>query len=296
MKRFITKVAIFGVALSMLLSACGGGNSKSGNNAASGSNGEYTIQYNFSEGDSYRLDMVMDMKVSQQGMEMGTTMDMKTHSDITKVDGDLYTMEMMYDEIKMSATGLMQMSFDSNTPDTIATIENMSPLFKALIGKPLEIIIDKNGKVQSISGSEKLTEAMRNSLDESIDESTRNMMMAQIGQQFNDESLKSMMEQSAGYFPGKPVKVGDSWSSIVNVQSVKVDMTMTLKSVENDVATIEGAGEISATEGAVTLEGNQKAVIKVNMKTGWIISSEMNQVMNGSGAEVVNKITITGNN
>jgi hypothetical protein len=290
MEHFITKLSRLGIALIFVLFACGNADSQD----------KITLEYNLKQGETYKQNMVSDIKITQKimdnEMKIDMKMSMKMDFDVKEVQDNRYIVEMKYKEMKIvaGASG-MAISFDSNTPEDIATQKDLGPMLKAIIDKPLEIIMNKQGKVESAKGFEKLKEAMLNSLDENVPDNVKQQIIGQFGSQISEESLKSMLEQNTGFFPDKPVAVNDSWVNSISVQTsgfgLNINMKSVLKSIENNVVTLDIEGtvatpegfeqEINGTKAKVSLTGTQKGSMKINKDTGWVISSEIVQDFSG---------------
>jgi hypothetical protein len=280
---------------------------------------KYTLEYNLQAGESYVQNANIVMTITQQMMgeslTMATDMKMNLHFDVLSVENDTITSEISYDEIGMNMDlGFMQMSFDSNTDDSIATESDLSPMLKAMINQPMTAVMDKRGKILSVGGYDKISNAMINSISEDIGESAKNEMLAQFERQLGEEALKKSFEQISFYFPEKKVAVGDTWKTVSNVEGempMSIDMTMTLKSVDNNEALIDVKGtiagnaniqELNNENAAVNTTGTQSGWVKLDMLSGWLIESEMTQNMQVKTAiretefvqEVVNVIKIAG--
>jgi hypothetical protein len=189
-------------------------------------------------------------------------------------------------------------------------------MFKAVVDKPFEVEMTKTGKAKSVKGLEKLNEAMLNSFDESVPENIKQQLIGQFSSQFSEEAFKSQFEQSTGYFPDKPVGIGDSWNVKMTTKAsnfeVNLDLKSTLKNVENNEVSLGIDGTVSTPEGyeqevngvktKVSLKGTQKGTVKINKDTGWVISSDITMIFNGEmelmGMKVpvysTSKATITG--
>jgi hypothetical protein len=282
-----------------------------------------TLQYNFKQGETLKQNMVMTMdlvqKFMEQEMKVSITMGIKTTFDVKESRENSYTLEVNYKELKvdvgMPGMDAGTISFDSNTDEDVATQTNLGPMFKAIINKPFEIVMNKTGKVESVKGLDTFLEAMFNTFDDNVSEEIRQQMAAQFGSQFSEEAFKSQFEQNTGYLPDKPVGTGDSWNSKITTMAsnfkLNINATSTLKSIEDNVINLDIEGTISAPEGyeqeingmktKISLKGTQKGIIKLNKDTGWIIFSDITLNFNGeievgeikAPVYAVSKITVT---
>jgi hypothetical protein len=288
-----------------------------------GNKEKITLQYNFKQGEILGQNMVMSMDLVQQfmsqEMKISLTMGMKTTFEVKESQDNSYTLEGKYKELKVDA-GMPGMeaaniSFDSNTDKDVATETDLGPMFKAIIDKPFEVVMNKNGKVKSVKGISALLETMLSTFDESIPEDTRQQLAGQFGAQFSEEAFASQFEQSSGLLPDKPVEPGDSWDTQITTTAsnfkLSIKMTSTLKSIEDNIVTLNVEGTVSAPEDneqeingvktKISLKGTQQGTIKLNKDTGWTVSSDMMLNFNGEieagGMKVpiyvASKITVT---
>jgi hypothetical protein len=279
---------------------------------------KYTLEYKLAKGETYKINVLTDLTMNQemmdQDMKIAILMDMKMHYDVTDVQANLITMNLMYDAVSMDmdmdmgAMGATKMSFNSNTEETVATSENMSAMFKAMTGIPVEMKISKQGKVESVSGFDKIFTTMLATFAEDVDEQVKIQTEEMLKQQFNNESAKSMFQQISAYFPEKPIGIGEDWKVSMDIKtgqfSLKSDMDMTLKSVEENIATLEVSGSISTPEDGIvqeiqgmetktSMKGTQQGTIKIDINTGWPVNSEISQNLEGKTEVMGIKIPLT---
>jgi hypothetical protein len=285
MKQFTIKSALFICAMMLVFSACG-------------NKEKYTLVYNLNAGDVFGVFMSVDMNISQsvmgQSMDIGNHMKMNSLYVVNSVDENTIDMDFMFTSMRMdmSAAGF-ELSFDSETDTEFATAEDMSPLFRAITNLPFNMVMDRQGNVKSVSGMEKMIDAMFSVFDDEIDDFTKEQMVAQLGQQFDSESMQTTMGQSFAIFPENPVRIGESWKTTGTVNAGQVnlnmDMKTTLKSVNSHIAVLHVHGEFSTDapivqvtngmETSVTLTGTQHGTMEIDMNTGWIIKGELTQDM-----------------
>ena len=260
---------------------------------------KYTLEYNLTEGETYNQNFEMEMTLSQsmmgQDMVVETNMEMQMSYHIDEVMDNLITMTFVYDALSMEVGmgGMTTISASSETSNTVATMEDMGPIFKAVTNLPITMIVDKKGNVEKIEGFENYIAAMLNVFDESIDDMIKSQVIGQFSQQFTPESLESSFKSTAN-FPDKPVAVGNTWNTTAGMQSgvmnLEITLTNKLVSVDDNIATIESKGELVLNEPMIqningmetksTLHGTQSGFSKIDMNTGWTISGEITQEMN----------------
>jgi hypothetical protein len=275
---------------------------------------QITLKYNLKKGETYRQNTVNDIKLTQkimdQEIQLNVSTSMKTVFDVKDVQEDSYTLEMRYKEIKIDVAapgGMGNITFDSNTPEDIATMQDAGPMLKAIVDKPVEVVMAGTGKVESVKGFDKFIEAMNSVMDENIPEHIKQQIMAQVGGQFSEEAFKAMFSQNSDFFPDKPVNTGDNWnvkmSATVSNFTIDLDVKITLKGIEGDVALIDMDGTVSTPEGfeqtvngmtaKVMLNGTYNGHAKLNRNTGWVISSKISQNLAGEIEVMGMKVPLT---
>jgi hypothetical protein len=274
---------------------------------------QITLKYNFKKGEIFKQNMVTDMNLTQkimdQEMNINIILSLKSTFEIKEVTEESYILEVKHKEMKMNTAipGAGNISFDSNTPEDIATQQDLGPLLKATIDKPIEIVMTKAGEVKSVKGLDKINEAMLNSLDTNIPDAMKRQLTSQFSSQLSEENFKSMFSQNSSFFPDKPVNIGDTWNQKLSVTvsnfTTDSDIKMTLKSVDGKAVTMDVDGIISTPEGyememngmkaKASLKGTQKGTTTIDKNTGWIISSKSEQSFSGDIEAMGMKIPIS---
>jgi len=248
---------------------------------------KYELKYNLEKGKTYKHNTVMDMTMKMgamgQTMEMGTKTEMRVNYDVIERNNDVYNIRMSYQKMKVSSAFPTPITIDSDSTEN-STNSGLSGVFKSMVGVPIDIELTQQGKVLSVKGIDQLADKMNSISNE--------QMKQMFGSLFNEKTIQAALEQSSSYFPNKPVSIGDSWEVNTTVNSGTFDiinkMTLTLKEVKGNIATLESKSTLSTPEGGaviniqgmeahVTMNGEQSGNIQMDMKTGWIVKSEMTQ-------------------
>jgi hypothetical protein len=301
MKKIVLKISALTLALMLVLPA----------------SSQITLKYNFKKGETFKQNVTSNMdltqKIMDQEMKIKLIVTIKTTFEVKDVKDGNYIMEMKYKELKINTVmpGMGNLSFDSNTPKDVATMQDFGPMLKAIIDKPVEVVLSATGKVESIKGADKLGEAMLNSFDANVSDAVKKQLIAQFGSQFSEEHFKTLFSQNAGYFPDKPVKKGDNWnyklSTTASNFTLDVDLIMTLKNIDGDIVTVDAKGTITTPEGLeqeingmktkTSLKGDQSGWVKIDKNSGWIVESEIVQNFAGDieamGMKVPLSVTLT---
>ena len=290
MEKIKTKIGIIGLIL-MLAIACKSGNSEKNTTE------KYTFEYNLPQGETFKQILSVESKTTQQylgqTMENAINVNMSSSFKVKDASADNYLVDMTYDAMRMDMNYMgMHFSFDSDTDKEKAFGLDFSPIFKAMTNIPIELRINKNGKIKSINGFEKILEAMNDAASE-IDETTKEAMMQEFSKQFSDKAIREMFEQVGMYFPPHPIAIGEKWDlkvqTTINIP-VDMDMKMTLTDVTDNIAIIKGTGTISSNgkqdingvSATVKLKGTQTATIEFDIKTGWVKNADIEQNLKGT--------------
>jgi len=237
-----------------------------------------------------------------QLMDIGIHTEMLTFYTVTSVSENEIGLDFMFTSIKMNMdSGDYQFGFSSETDAEFASEADLGPMLRAMTNLPFHMTMDKQGNVKSVSGIEKMMVAMKESIHDEIDEFTKEQMVGQFGQQFNEESMQSNLGQWFAIFPTKEVRIGESWNTNQTISTGQVNMhaniETTLRRVHNNVAelSVEANFETDAPiiqsnggmETAISISGSQKGKMEVDKTTGWVIKGELKQ-------EIETKIDIFG--
>ncbi|MCC8144886.1 MAG: DUF6263 family protein, partial [Bacteroidales bacterium] len=262
---------------------------------------KYSLEYKFSAGDNFkqRIEMQSSITQSYMGQEMVISSDLTTdvNFDIKEVEKDSFTLNMSYQKMKMDMDmGVAQMTLDSETEQEFATMENMSPMFKAMMGIPMTLVIDNKGNLKSFSGTERLYGAMLNTIQEDTDETTKQQMMAILQQQVSDETFQSTLKNIFFQYPENEIAIGDNWDINTEIKnqgmSLSSTLNLTLKGVEGNIATIACTGTFSTPEGGISqnmngmtativMDGTSEGTILVDMNSGMLTKGDISQNVKG---------------
>lgn len=283
MKKFMP-MAVLSAAI-LMFSAC--------------SKEKYVFEYTMQPGETYVQNTSMDMNIVQemmgQTLEMSTLMEMKLSYVVEDVKDEQIEMKFTIDKMRMD----MDMGFSSVSIDSDASAEegvdsqNLSPMFKSIVGIPVDYTMTKKGKFVSMNGLDAIFDAMLSSLPQTMSAEQKQEIVTQFGQQFEEKNFTQMMEQASSFFPEKPVAIGESWTSTMDLQGqveMVIELKNTLLSVVDNVATVESIGTFSTGDNPVvqnnngmevtmSMNGSQNSVLKIDLNTGWTIGGEITQEM-----------------
>ena len=256
------------------------------------------LKFNLEKGKTYVYAMKthfdMNMEMMGKKMETGGDVDFGFKMKVEDVDAQGNRMlSNTYDAIRfrMNAMGV-DMGYDSkNTGDT--TKESMMSgmfrkIFSGMVGKTFKMTMSPSGEVSKIEGLTEMVQSMSEHLD--LPENMREKMSGQFKESFNEEQIKQSFQQGFGFYPGKPVKPGDSWTknmkTNMNKMAMDVDTKYTVKEIKDNTAFLElsavlkAAGRDSASvTSSMDIKGDSKGTMEIDLATGLNKHGRMDMTM-----------------
>jgi len=223
--------------------------------------------------------------------------------------------------------GTTSFEYDSTKPQP--TGDNMARMYSAMmgesfiaritpLGKIVELELDKMylGMAKKMMESEDklIRDRMKERAQEAIErtnkrygsrEKRKQALKQQIEQfpVFSEERIRSIAINTVAVFPPSPLQIGDSWKDKITVDLlvlVEIDSTHTLKGHESGIVSINVSAKRSLDAKPVVrktgplkmstrLAGSYDATIKVDAKSGWLLSKHADMRFTG-------ETTVDGNN
>lgn len=192
---------------------------------------------------------------------------------------------------KMAVDVSIPMAGDFNYDSQKGDNDSSSPFSSlgGLIGKTMSASLNKNGKVTSIEGAD---EALKQVLGKiKGGEQAASLLEGYIG----EDAFKNNFETITGFSQGKILNIGDTWSKNIQTKSgiaLSSDYTYTVKERSGGKVTIDVTGEAKSDPNAEPIEaqgmkmsyklsGPISGIIVVDEKTGWAITSDIQQDLSG---------------
>ena len=181
----------------------------------------------------YQTEVIQNFKLNGMGQEILIEMEMNTKSlmEIKDKTPQGTTVYFTYEGMAyFISTPTMKTGFDSKNPvENLSDMDQiLSKIIGVIIGQSLMVVIAPDGSVKSVCGMDAIGESIVGEIH-----AANNIKAVSLGiqmkQQFNDEAMKKMLEQSFKIYPGNPVKTGDSW----NMES----MTTAINNMNADLKT-----------------------------------------------------------
>lgn len=253
---------------------------------------ELTLQPTGNQSFTYASTNTTETSISMMGMDQKVLVEqtVKQQYDVKKVNTDgTFDLTITTKSMKMEQVNpMMNMRFDSDNPENNEPKDMVDGL-NNMIGKKFDVVVDKQGAVKSLNVEGNLFDGVFDNIPGG------EQMAAQFESQFGENAIKSALSQTLGFFPDKPVKIGDTWvKNTTSEMGMKLDLQTTykLKERKNGIAIIEFVSDAKTDPKEAPLEmmgmtmsydikGTMKGTIIVDEKTGWAIKNTGEQNMKG---------------
>lgn len=221
------------------------------------------LKYDVNAGDKYEYKLEIDQDIvfdaGGQTMALDQLMNFRMTSSIEERTGNEYKIATTIDAIKMTQSIFgMQVTYDSEDPNSSQNpmAAKIGEEMNNIIGKDYKMTMDEKGHVTEVDAS--------------------NLS--------NDEVINNISSGSnfAIYKDG-PVSVGESWDGDVKPienSDMKVSMQYTLLKLSGKEATLGLNGTISSNnidDQELRMDGTMTGEMRVDVNTGWLIESVLNQ-------------------
>ncbi len=246
----------------------------------------YTLKFNPANGSKYEVLTGMKTKTFQNilGQDLEFNMDYNIHMSYNiAAEGANKKLNMTYNRLQMSMDVMGQtVNMDSNDTDSSNIA---SHAFKALQGQTMSVVLAPDGKVVKVEGMEEIMQRL------GADEMQRQTIQSVLG----EDAMKNLMQQSFGFYPEKPVKVGDSWTSAFTLKNpyiISGTSTYTLAKVEgtrafiNTVSSLKTDSTSKMTANGIEMEldltGDVTGNTEVDIETGMPMITTVRQTLKGN--------------
>lgn len=250
-------------------------------------NAQQMLRYDLKVDDSFKVEQQAKQHIIQDinGVDQVIDNNLKSAMQfkVIKVEQDLITLEMMFQYMKMtmsSPTLGELLNADTSTEDSD---DLTSKMFKGTLNIPIIMVMERTGKIRSISGGEQLIASMfktANITDQTAIEANK----AQFEKQFGSEALSNSFEQMTYFLPAQSVKINDSWENTYK-GDLESRNKWTLASYNSDTYNVTGtaATTMSTSDENVmmVLTGTQETTISASSKTGLFTAVTVEGVYTG---------------
>ena len=236
------------------------------------------LKFNFQNGKTYNYSMAIDAVIRKADQKRATLM--KWNYDMLVVDEtkNLKTIKTTYKRIDMAMDmgNDQKMEFSSEKKvDAMDFMQMPSKMFGIIKGKSFTMQVNEKGEVVSISGFDKIGEAVVTEMN--LPEEMKPMIRQNFQKQFNDDAVKQMFSQSFNALPNKYVKVGDTWRTNGSLTALKQDISTeyTVRSIKGSRVLLTGTSKLKSSEGQNS--GSQLSKLIIDAKTGVLLDGVFDQ-------------------
>lgn len=264
------------------------------------SKSQLDLRLHLNKSDTYNLRVTTDQSITQtvQGQEHSMTQSVAVGYSfyVTDVaDDGTATVRVNYHSIKYKQTS-PRGTVEYDSEDTSSTTPEQATLgLAALVGQTFTVVLSPSDEIVAVEGIDAMIDDMLSRF-RLPDDSTREMLRQNFESQFGLQTMKETLAAIVGIYPGKWVSVGDSWEKTETIfTGFPMTLTDTYKLIGSDkgIATVSVNSTVSSNSAAPpfqmgpavldqNLTGNQTGTLRLNEDSGWIISADINQTLNGT--------------
>ncbi len=264
------------------------------------------LKFNFEPGKSYVYDMISDFDQEVGGQKQQFSMTAQYGLDVKNSSNGVTEIATTFNAIKLTMQVMgMTVEADTEKPMKADSTGEMNPanmmnkMFHAIKGQTFNMKVDAEGKVLEVTGMEEMATKMIESMG--MGEEFSSTLRQTFQQQFNDARMKEQFERAFFIFPGKEVKVGESWvkeHSMPGQDQGSFKTTYTVESIEGDIVNLDVNSVFGGEEKSGKMTGTQKGDMSVDARTGLIMDSDLDMNITaeeeGQKFNMVGKIKIRG--
>ncbi|MGJ8593464.1 MAG: DUF6263 family protein [Aquaticitalea sp.] len=255
------------------------------------------LEYHLSVGDNFTVQQQAKQHITQDlnGMEQVIENDLVSvmNFKVMEATKENYTLEMTFKRLKMLMTSPSLGELSNSDTESADSSDVTNMLFKGLLNVPVTIIMEKSGKIKSVTGGEQLIASMFETAGIDQPEVIASIK-GQMEKQFGSDALSSSFEQMTYFYPEAPVAVGDEWTnSYKGNMSAKNQWKLGEKSSQSITIYSTATTTMSTIDENVmmTLAGTQQTTVSVNPKNGWF--KEITVIGENSGDTMVQAQNMT---
>ena len=260
------------------------------------------LKLNLAEGKTF--DYAFDYEIIQKadGREVTTNLAMAYTVEVLPSPGLSRTMKATYNRVAMKIqTAEQTMEIDTDQPTLQYDPASTNPMhvfalaFQRLIGRSFTVTTTPNGDIDTVAGFRTIMRGVLDSLP--VSEEAKLDVAQAMEQQFSDEAVKRMFEQTFNIFPGKPVAVNDDWTKQTTtpanlLQNIETENTYTLDQIEGNSVKLSLKSDINT--GSGDLFGMQNGMLVVDVPTGLVVHGVIRQNFKSKSAAQPMELTSTG--
>lgn len=248
---------------------------------------QINLAYTLKQGDHFKIfqkadqNIVQDMEDTTHIMKNSVEGDFSFH--VISVNDSVIHVNFKFDRFKMNSTSNLAGNIMSVNTADLSNTDMQDKLFSGLTKTTLKMVLYRNGKIKSISGSEQLISKMVDAAGD-VDDFTKALMKEAMKTEFGNASLSHNFEQLTYIYPLNSVKVGDSWKNTFK-GDLSSENTWTLKSLNQGIYKISGKSKVHFNTNdeniSMDLEGTMISAVETYSSNGFIKSMETSSSASG---------------
>jgi hypothetical protein len=171
----------------------------------------------------------------------------------------------------------------------------MSKAFAAFKNQPIDLVMTRTGKLQSLTGIDFLFDKILGAFTE-LQPDQKAQIKSIMQQSFGDRAFKSSFEMGSVIFPTVPIKKNAFWTIDTQMETAQDAVMHTIYELReisdadylvhgNSSITYQNADQFVETNGVpirYRLSGFMQADIRIDKLTGWIKESRITQTITGN--------------
>lgn len=232
------------------------------------------LQYDLRVNDTFNVEQQAKQHIIQDinGVDQVIDNNLKSSMQfkVVKVEQNLITLEMTFQRMKMimSSPSLGELLNADTAIDDDSDLT--SKMFKGALKIPVTLVMERTGKIKSISGGDKIIASMIE-VAGITDLAAIEANKVQFEKQFGSTALSNSFEQMTYFLPAKSVKVNDTWDNFYQ-GDLEAKNNWILTAYNDESFTVSGNAEITMSNidenVMMVLTGTQKTSIDANSRTG----------------------------
>jgi hypothetical protein len=223
---------------------------------------EVTLAYRWTKGEPLLYSVTQVVNTTMSGMpgmgevtfDQTTSQVLRTVADSIAEDGTT-TLSQTIDSVRMEMnTPMGKMGFDSANPDALQDPTGMMKgVFTSMLGEPFTVVLAPTGRVDKVDGMSRVMEKMFKSMPQTPGGA---QILDGLKNSLSDEAMRGMLSQGFAQFPGKPVRVGETWTAELKMSNPAMGMLVTSTSLT--LTAVEGTGDAQLAKVAMKLSIKQE--------------------------------------
>jgi hypothetical protein len=234
----------------------------------------------------------VNQTISGQEINIKMTITGATAYKVIEIVDTVYDMEVRYEQLALKMalpTGTMEFSSEKNDESDI-----FSSMLKGMKDVAFQVKMTRTGKILEVKNIDAMFSSMLEKFPQ-LSEAQKQQFQGQLSQSFGENSFKGSFEMVTSLYTDSPVEKGDTWlvnTALRGAITAGIKTTYELMEVAETYYVIKGTSTIATnpdtpyaeTNGMpmkYNLNGTMSSDIKVDIKTGWVITAAITQQMSG---------------